>query len=1036
MKAYVFARYWLAVLAARCRPAGFALGAAVAVLGLLAPAVAVALDGKVDLADLHHDIWTAKNGAPGEVSCMAQTRDGWVWIGSATGLYRFDGIRFQRFDGLPGDVAPARAITALTALHNGDLLIGTLTGGLSVLHDGHISAYPAKVGDTVIGPVLSAAVDEDGMLWMATSTGLLQLREGSWRNAGSEMGLPLARVSNLIVDQYGQLWVAAGNTLFVLERGAKRFRAVLTGAATVNLSESPDGRLWLDTHDRLIPVPPQHRGPSAPRPDWLAQARGQENGLFDRDGNYWSLGCPVGICRAAGVGAMASATMTPNAGPRSQLDQPWQVSSLMANILFEDREGGIWVGTQEGVERFRHNRLASVKLARGDRHFSLARDAAGAVLLQARPSGALWKLLPDGASESQGPTEQELHGDIANTADGALLVARAQWIERRAHGKVERIAYPPASAATPAPVRVTRLLDDGEQLWISIAFRGSFRLRDGKWSNITELGLPQGVFFAAAGAKGAVWLGYRDGAVIHYDHGRSTRYSPARGVNVGAITFLHAGRDVVAGGDTGLAVLDGASFRRLRAADPDVISSVSGMVIGADGDRWFNGSRGVVHVTAAHWRAALASRDGLLDYTLIGVLDGYPGAAATATRRATAIGGADGSMWFVGSTGVTMLDPRKATATLRAPQVLIETLATAKRRYAEFPRMLVLDPGTSALRFEYTALSFTLPELLRFRYQLVGIDQGWQDVGARRAVSYTNLGPGDYRFRVAAVDADGRWSEGDTEVALRILPTFTQTWLFDAVCALAAGGAIYLIYLLRMKRAMLRIADRVAERERIARTLHDTFLQNVQGLILSFQSALMGLPSESPTRCKMERVLALADRVMEEGRDQVQDLRSTVMRDGDLNHALMVVGEVLEEDHAGTFSLRSDGDPVDLSLDLCEDIYSIGREAIINAFRHARAASIGVELVFGAALFELHVTDDGAGMAEEIIESGQRQGHWGLPGMFERAGRIGAGLTVDSVVGGGTRVALRIPAGLAYAQPTRWRALRCRVTQWFSAMRR
>lgn len=144
----------------------------------------------------------------------------------------------------------------------------------------------------------------------------------------------------------------------------------------------------------------------------------------------------------------------------------------------------------------------------------------------------------------------------------------------------------------------------------------------------------------------------------------------------------------------------------------------------------------------------------------------------------------------------------------------------------------------------------------------------------------------------------------------------------------------------------------------------------------------------------------------------------------------------MRESHAGNFSLGSDGDPADLSLDLREDVYSIGREAITNAFRHARAASIGVELVFGAALFELYVIDDGAGMADEIIKSGRRQGHWGLPGMFERAGRIGAVLTVNSVVGGGTRVTLRIPGGLAYVQPTPWRAWRCRVTRWFNTIRR
>lgn len=258
-------------------------------------------------------------------------------------------------------------------------------------------------------------------------------------------------------------------------------------------------------------------------------------------------------------------------------------------------------------------------------------------------------------------------------------------------------------------------------------------------------------------------------------------------------------------------------------------------------------------------------------------------------------------------------------------------------------------------------------------------------------------------------------------------PTFIQGWLFYGLCAVGAASFCGLLYLLRSRQATLRRAERVDERERIARALHDTFLQNVQGLILNFQSALMDLPADSPTRRKMERVLTLADRVMEEGRDQLHDLRSTAMRDGDLNHALSVIGEVLQESHAGMFSLRTEGRPIALSRELCEDVYHIGREALMNAFRHAGAGSIVVTLAFSAAMFELHVSDNGQGMSDDVLEDGRRQGHWGLPGMFERAGRIGAVLDIDSTPGGGTCIALRIPGGLAYAKPSGWRAWYCRA---------
>ncbi|TFW31296.1 ligand-binding sensor domain-containing protein, partial [Duganella callida] len=364
-------------------------------LALVSPAWA--LDSRTALADYHHDIWSARDGAPGEVTSMAQSADGWLWLGSTVGLYRFDGVRFRRFEPLPGETAPARPVTALTALRDGDLLIGYHYGGLSRLHQGHLIHYPGTVDAQPVGAVLSATVDTGGVLWAATGSGLLRLEQGRWRNAGKALGLPPGRLSNLVLDQYGQLWMAAGDQLLVLTPGAARLRTVLRGYITTNLGASPDGRLWLDTHARLVPVPPQHRGPDLPRPAWLAQAEGQESGLFDRDGNYWALGCP-GLCRSDGVGRGPSVARASLARPDSRLEPSPQAASLGANILFEDRDGNLWVGSQSGVERWRHNRLAPARLQGGERYFSLARDGAGQVLTLTRPNGGLWRLARDGRS--------------------------------------------------------------------------------------------------------------------------------------------------------------------------------------------------------------------------------------------------------------------------------------------------------------------------------------------------------------------------------------------------------------------------------------------------------------------------------------------------------------------------------------------------------------------------------------------------------------------------------------------------------------
>lgn len=996
-----------------------------AVLLVFASPPVLALDGTTPLEELHHDIWTGKDGAPGQVSSMAQTTDGWLWIGSVDGFYRFDGMRFRRFEALNGESAPKRPVTALTALRNGDLLIGYLFGGLSHLHDGHIIHYPATVDGAPISPVSNATTDDSGRLWVATTSALLQLRGGAWRNVGPELGLPGGEVSNVVADQYGQVWIAVGHALYVLPAAGKRFREVQRqNVHTVNLIESPDGRLWQDLHDRLIPVPAQHQGPLKPRPEWLSRSQGQENGLFDRDGNFWSLACPIGVCRAAGVGAMPSREMAPNAGPRDRLDQPWQLSSQTGNILFEDRDGSIWIGTQAGVERFRHNRLAPVKLAGGERAFKFARDATGHVLALALPSGQVWRLRADGARPIDEHYPSSNTGAIGNAADGALLLARADAIERRYPDRSQRIAYPPEPDGKIGPVKVTRVFDDGVGLWVSIARRGAFRLVDGRWTSQADLGLPVGTFVGEAGArKGSVWLGYDDGLIVYFDHGRITRYRPPPEHDVGPVTHLHvAGDEVVAAGIGGMAVLRDGAFQRLVADDPDVLAGVSGTIVGADGDRWLNGKKGVVHVKAADWKAATAAPGTPLKYMLYGVLDGYPGFADTNTRRPTAIADVDGQFWFVGAAGLARLDSTKSYPPLYPPRVLVETLVAKDKRYLDFSRPLRLDPGVTSFRIEFTALSYTMPAMVHFRYQLEGVDAGWQDSGNRRAVSYNNLGPGDYRFRVAAVNERGQSSEQETSIALTILPTFTQTPLFYGLCALLAAGLLYLLYRLWLRQATLRIAERMAERERIARTLHDTFLQSVQGLVLGFQNAMSALPGESSTRARLERMLLLAERVIEEGRDEVQDLRSSAMSDGDLARGLTIVGEVLQESHHSVFSLRREGGAAALTEEVGCEVYSIGREALMNAFRHAGAKSIHVTLGYHADRFVMQVADDGKGMDAEILASGQRAGHWGLPGMRERAARIGATLAIDTPAVG-TRVSLTIPAGLAYLGQSRWQRL-------------
>lgn len=979
---------------------------------------ASALDAKVALSAYHHAIWTAKDGAPGATTTMAQSTDGWLWLGSQDGLYRFDGVRFTRFSGQPGDRPAKRHVMTLNALPDGDLLVGYRNGGASRVHAGHMFDYPDNVDGVPLGPVSSLAVDHDGRLWATTtSNGLLLLQQGRWQKIGAAMGIGPGPAAAALADQYAQLWVMADGQLLVLPHGAARFHVALTGLPRLSsLVESPDGRLWVWMNHKLLPVPPQHQGPSKPRPARLALQESQDTGLFDRDGNLWEITCPVGICRVPGAGLRTKQPMRRSSSASDRLDQPWQLSSTMLLCLFEDSDGDIWVSTAKGLERFRHNRLTPVTLDGSEDFFFVARDMAGKALVRTVPNGALWDL--------SGPRPLRLperfanpYGMIANAADGSLLVATPDAIERRGKSGVERVAYPSGSREGSDAPSVTRLNHDGVALWLGISGHGTFRHDADGWTGMAKLGLPPTVAFATPAEHGAMWFAYPGPRVVHYGQGRTTSYNFDAANDIGPITFLRGAGGgtgagaLLAGGESGLALLLGGRFRRLAAANPEALHSISGLIIDERGDRWLNGYLGVLRVRAADWQATLGDPAVALKYTLFGVLDGYPGRAATITRLDSAIAGEHGQLWFVTSGGLATLDSRSAYPRLQAPKAVIETLATQGRTLSALPAALTLAPGTTSLRLEYTALSYARPEALRFRYRLDGLDAGWQEAGARRAVSYTNLGPGDYRFRVSAVDDSGQASATEQTLALHILPTFTQTPWFVGLCATAGAALLYLLFRLRLRQATARVqerlAERLAERERIARTLHDSFLQSVHTLTLTVGSVLATLPSDSAARKKIENTLTLAERVMQEGRNEVQELRAFAASSAELARALALLGEALADSQGIAFSLRTDGDAMPLPEQVCSEIYCIGREALVNAFRHAGAGTIDVSLTCAPGQLLLQVGDDGCGIAAQIVADGQRAGHWGLSGMRERASALGATLVIASTPGG-TRISLNV----------------------------
>nr|WP_233411100.1 triple tyrosine motif-containing protein [Rugamonas sp. CCM 8940] len=416
-------------------------------------------------------------------------------------------------------------------------------------------------------------------------------------------------------------------------------------------------------------------------------------------------------------------------------------------------------------------------------------------------------------------------------------------------------------------------------------------------------------------------------------------------------------------------------------------------------------------------------------------MDGYPGTASIWLGTPNIAFDAGGRLWFVGTEGIGSVDPRRLYRNRLAPPVQIVDLAVDGQRY-RLDRAVRLVSGSGRLNIRFAALGLTSPEQLQLRYRLEGVDTAWQQAGLARSVSYDNLAPGYYRFAVKAANEDGVWNEAGATLNFEVTPRFTQTVWFYLLCLGAVGGLGYVLYALRMRQVVrgmnALLKERLRERERIARALHDSLLQSVQGLILLFQGVNRKLPAGSDTRARMEAVLVQADTVMSEGRDTVMGLRRSMVSGFDLGPALGQLGAVFENQFGVPFSLRATGQARPLRERAAEEIYFIGHEALCNAYRHAGARHIELELDYGADRLSLLVRDDGRGIAPEVRQAGGKAGHWGLVGMRERAASISAGIEFGSPPAGGTQVRLHVPASRAYAVKARlrlWQRLRAGLSR-------
>lgn len=949
---------------------------AIAAAALGAPSAAAA--PPPPLSDYRHVRWDVAEGAPSRINTITQSVDGYLWIGGVEGLMRFDGVTFERI--LAREAGLHRmVVSALAAAPDGAVWVGLARGGgVAVWRGGAVTSAAMPNPSREVNDI---AIDRGGGVWVArggrTRDTVALYADGRWRELGAADGLPEQQAWQILPARDGAIWLVLSETVLVRRPGAVRFEP--TGLRTTpraSLAEDATGRLWLSDAKGVRRV--TARGPTGPVYPRSSPVGGVRT-LVDRSGSLWGAALNGGLFRIPEPGRTAAL---------ESLRAADGLTSDQARPIFEDREGSIWIGTELGLDMLRPASVVSERRipANSPTSYRLAVTRTGVVYVgdaesvyAVRPHAEPRVVLRTGS-----PVEA-----LCPALAGGVWAVLADSVARVDTGLVER-------RGKPSGVIAQACAEDGEgRLWLPALADGLHVWSAGRWTTAADgAALPAAAVVAPWGAPA---VAYRAAPSTSSPEGAPIAVFAQR-FGVGGVEGLFPGLDALyVGGGEGLARLRGGELRRLKASDYPWLASVNGLVQTGSGETWTIGDAGIVRMASGDLGRAFA-RGGPLPHRLFDYRDGLGSFVQKAAGDQVAVGG-DGRLWFLTRGSVVRIDPMRLTLNPVPPPVRIRTVSTGGRSYPASPRVR-LPPGSTNLSIAYTALSFVEPSRVRFRYRLEGVDTAWLDPGARRSALYVNLGPGRYRFQVLAANGDGVWNRTGDTVEIEIPPTLLETWWFRTLLGLTALAGLWLAVRWRIRAATAaaeaRLSERQAERLRIARELHDTLLQGVQGLLIRFQVVANAIPAEQPAKRMMEDVLDRTEEILIEGRDRVRDLRAEQDAGSQLVVELRELAYELERDHGTTINVSASGVVEPLCVDAHREVAAIAREALLNAVRHSGASTIECELDFSRRRLILEVRDNGAGLPPEVLRQGGRDGHWGLRGMSERARLVGGQLRIRS----------------------------------------
>jgi ligand-binding sensor domain-containing protein/two-component sensor histidine kinase len=984
---------------------------------LLASSSAFAIDPTEHLSELSHTQWTSREGVPSSPFKIVQTQDGYVWMGSPTGLFRFDGERFEPFT-LPDGTHPLNGnVSTLYATPAGDLWVGMrFSGGIYLIRQRTLTKYSEAEG-LPRQTVFQLTMRDDGSMWALHSSGLYRFDGSRWQQVGADWAYPATHALGFLVQRNGTLWTRGPDGTFYLPSHAKAFIKAPFPPSPIYLSEifgGPDDSVWSVSETGLIELSGTSRSIGG-------DAFGIHvfGALYDKDGSLWLFGAKGDDNTLIRL-PYAERFMRGGISPKPedvQTFKPTQTLTGAIHAIVEDTEGNVWITTEAGIERFRANKLHSV----GEdgpplSNSAMTSDANGAVWILSANANTLEEILP-GKLQADLVTHIEIKDWISglwSEKDGSLLISVNRTpMARYSNGQLQPLPGVPNGKGLG---NRAALRDQSGALWVISVGDGLYRQKDARWTlngGLQSLPTEAPLKMIADGA-GRLWVGYQNNRLALIENDKARVFTQADGLNTDSVSAIASkGDHIWVGGNNGLLLYSQERLWSVAQAPKNApFSGVYGIIEDSEGSLWLSGSTGIIHIPAAEVEAFLEDHTHPVSFEIINYEDGLKGSSPDLIPSPTIMESRDGRIWFITNIGVYWIDPKHIPRNPIPPPVFVQAAVVDGQKYQNVGG-LELPKHTRSFEIDYTALSMGIPSQVRFKYKLQGIDTEWQDAGSRRQAYYTNVPPGSRQFNVIAANQDGVWNTVGASTVIVIPPAFYQTRWFYTLCGIALLGLIWQIYRLRLIQIKNRLGERLRERERIAGELHDTLIQSAQGLILIFQGFAGQLPKPDPMRKNMEMALDQADSLLNEARERVTDLRTTGI-DSDVVQALTRAGEDLFRGTSIQFSVVSSGRPLPLMHTLADDIFRIGREALTNASMHARAKSVEIEITFEPDQFRLRVRDDGVGISAEIMKKGARPNHFGLQGMRERAERMGGRLEIWGRASAGSEIDLKIPAKTAY----------------------